>query len=180
MEFLQLCIPAWDVVSPPSSVLRMAPVNRFRWSCYIFRFLQFSSAFFLNEILASLLFCSSSLGTVFYLPVTYPAWWQEALVCGHFLPAVVPHDGQLFGHIVCCNGDVWATCSSSGSRVVGVWLIWAVEWYHLIGDDTVFHFVSFRVKIRVSPAGIVAVEVSHYDPSFPFRLDGVEMEHFWE
>ena len=48
----------------------------------------------------------------------------------------------------------------------------------MIGNDSVFHFVSFRVKILVSPAGRVAVEVSHYDPFSPFRLDGVEMEHF--
>ena len=35
--------------------------------------------------------------------------------------------------------------------------------------DSVFNFVSFRVKIRVSPTGRVAAEVSHYDPSFPLQ-----------
>ena len=59
-----------------------------------------------------------------------------------------------------------------------MWLVWAVDKYHLIGDDPV-HFASFRVKTRVSPAGRVAVEVSHYDPSVLFRLDGVETDHFW-
>ena len=84
-----------------------------------------------------------------------------------------------FGHIISCNGDVRAACRSPGSRVVGMWLVWAVDWCNLIGDDSAFHFVSFRVKINVSPAGRVAVKISHYDPSFPFGLDGVEAEHFW-
>ena len=84
-----------------------------------------------------------------------------------------------FGHIICCNGDVWVAGLSPGFGVVGVWLVWAVDKYHFIGDDPVFHFVSFRVRICVSPAERVAVEVSHYDPSFLFRLDGMEMERFW-
>ena len=84
-----------------------------------------------------------------------------------------------FGHVICCNGEVWAPGLSPDSGVVGMWLVWAVDLYHLTGDDPVFHFVSFKVKIRVSPAGRVAVEVSHYDPYFFFKLDGVEMERFW-
>ena len=46
-------------------------------------------------------------------------------------------------------------------------VVLAVDWYHFIGDDPVFHFVTFRVKIRVSSDGGVAVEVSHYDPFSP-------------
>ena len=83
-----------------------------------------------------------------------------------------------FGHIICCNGEVWAAKRLPGSRIVGMWLVWAVDEYHLIGDDPVFHFVSFRVKIRVSPAERMTVKVSHFDPSFPFRLFGVKMEYF--
>ena len=62
-----------------------------------------------------------------------------------------------FGHVICCNGEIWVAGLSPGSGVVGMWLVWAVDLYHLTGDDPVFHFVSFRVKIRVSPAGRVAV-----------------------
>ena len=67
MEFLQLCIPAWDAVSPPPSgncflaVLKMAPVNRFtfsfRWCRFIFKFLQFSPAFLGNSGQYALLWC---------------------------------------------------------------------------------------------------------------------------
>ena len=103
------------------AALRMASVNSlafsFRWCC--FWFLLFSLGFFLfvclfvflflfvcfclfvfgvffNEVLVSFLFCSSSLGTVFFVPVADPAWWQEVLVCLHFLRAVVPCDVRLF------------------------------------------------------------------------------------
>ena len=102
MEFLKLCIPAWDVFFPPTSrncffgsaedgsLIHSGDVAPSSGFC------SFHWLFFFYEILASLLFCSSILGTVFCQPVAYPAWWQEVLVYGHFLPAVVPHDVRPF------------------------------------------------------------------------------------
>ena len=49
-----------------------------------------------------------------------------------------------------------------------MWLVWAVNQYYLTGDDLVFQFLTFWVKIRLFLAGRVTVEVSHYDPFFPW------------
>ena len=32
-----------------------------------------------------------------------------------------------FGHIICCNGDVWAAGLSPGPGVVGMWFVWAAD-----------------------------------------------------
>ena len=83
------------------------------------------------------------------------------------------------GHIVCCNGKIWAACCSPCSRVVCVWVIRMVYEHHLVCYDPVVHFFSLRIKIWLAPTGRVAVEVAHYDPSFSIRLNIMETECLW-
>ena len=79
------------------------------------------------------------------------------------------------GHIVCCNGKIWATCCSPCSKVVRVWVIRMVYEHHLVCYDPVFHFFSLRIKIWIALTGrVAAAEVAHYHPSFSVRLNVME------
>ena len=185
VKFLKLFIPKWDVISSSASGYSFCGCSE---DCCCKQFYLVVQMLLTQVQIFAVLICFClELCPVCFLVV--PAWTLR-YVCGFRVLLdvedyrfVVTSSKLLFhvvlcdlGHIVCCNGKIWAACCSPCSRVVCVWVIRMVYEHHLVCYDPVFHFFSLRIMIWIAPTGRVAVEVAHYDPSFSIRLNIMETE----